>query len=66
MDKRFNKLEEKLDEVHSSLKSIDITLAKQEVSIAEHIRRTNTIERVLFILIAGLVGLAVEVLRRSL
>lgn len=65
MDKRLQNMEDKLDDCARSLQSIDVTLAKQEVNIAAHIRRTDTIEKILFTMIAGLVALAFEVLRHS-
>lgn len=35
------KVNEKLDSIDGKLHAIDITLIKQEVNIAEHIKRTN-------------------------
>ena len=34
----------KLDKIESHLSKIDITLAKQQVSLDEHIKRTNLLE----------------------
>lgn len=39
------RVEEKLDKVADDISQINITLAKQEVSLAEHIRRTNVLEQ---------------------
>lgn len=39
------KLEEKLDKIDGRLSSIDITLAKQEVNLQEHMRRTQLNEQ---------------------
>jgi hypothetical protein len=38
------RLEKKIDKVFEKIASIDVTLAKQHVSIDEHIRRTNILE----------------------
>lgn len=40
----FTRLFDKLDSLDERLNNIDITLAKQETSLAEHIRRTNLLE----------------------
>ena len=39
------KLEEKLDKIDGRLSSIDVTLAKQEVNLQEHMRRTQLNEQ---------------------
>ena len=44
MDKRLDRIEIKLDEVAQRLGSIDSTLAAQQVSLDEHIRRTEILE----------------------
>lgn len=38
------RIEQKLDQVVDHIGEINTTLAKQEVSLAEHIRRTNLLE----------------------
>ncbi len=43
-DKRLERIEQKLDATNTHLSSIDITLAGQAVSLAEHIRRTSLLE----------------------
>ena len=43
-DKRLERIEAKLDDTNEHLSSIDVTLAKQHVSLAEHMRRTSLIE----------------------
>lgn len=43
-DKRLERIEEKLDKVVEHIGSIDITLATQHVSLAEHIKRTAMLE----------------------
>lgn len=43
-DDKFARIENKLDHVVEKIGSIDVTLAKQHVSLAEHIRRTNALE----------------------
>lgn len=40
----FARVDDKLEDIRSSLNSIDVTLAKQEVQLAEHIRRTGLLE----------------------
>lgn len=44
MDRRLDKIEDKLDIVSDKIASIDKTLAAQHVSLQEHIRRTNILE----------------------
>ena len=41
---KFDKHEEKLDVLIEEQHSMNIILAKQEVSLAEHIKRTNILE----------------------
>lgn len=41
---KLNRIENKLDEVVSRIGSIDVTLGMQEVSLADHIRRTELLE----------------------
>lgn len=41
MDRR---VEDKLDKVADDISHINVTLAKQEVSLSEHIKRTNILE----------------------
>lgn len=43
-EKRLDKLEERLDEVRSTLHSIDKTLVRQESNLQEHMRRTEIAE----------------------
>lgn len=38
------RLEDKLDKISDKIGNIDVTLARQEVSLSEHIRRTNLLE----------------------
>jgi 2C-methyl-D-erythritol 2,4-cyclodiphosphate synthase len=38
---QLDKIEEKIDRVESRISNIDITLVKQEVNLAEHMRRTE-------------------------
>lgn len=40
----MERLLDKLDKLDDHLQRIDVTLAKQEVSLSEHIRRTELIE----------------------
>ena len=42
---RFDRIEEKLDKLDSRLDSIDVTLGKQHVTIADHIKRTEILEK---------------------
>lgn len=44
-NERFDRVEEKLDQVITRISSIDVTLAKQHVSLEEHIRRTALLEK---------------------
>ena len=41
---RLGRIEEKLDKVVEHITSIDVTLAKQHVSLKEHMRRTELLE----------------------
>jgi hypothetical protein len=43
-EQRLGRIEEKVDKIHDAIKSIDVTLAGQHVSLAEHIRRTELLE----------------------
>ena len=43
-DQKASRIEQKLDSVDISIKSIDITLAKQSVLLDEHIKRSNLLE----------------------
>jgi hypothetical protein len=43
-DDRLDRIESKIDKIVEHIGSVDVTLAKQEVSLAEHIRRTALIE----------------------
>lgn len=40
-----NRLEEKIDKISDKISSIDVTLAKNTVSLEEHIKRTNILEQ---------------------
>jgi hypothetical protein len=44
MSDNDEKLLNKLENIESHLSSIDVTLAKQEVSLSEHVRRSETLE----------------------
>jgi hypothetical protein len=35
---------DKIDKIHESIKNIEITLAKQHISLEEHMRRTELLE----------------------
>lgn len=39
-----NRIEDKIDKISDRLNSIDVTLAKNTVSLEEHIKRTNLLE----------------------
>lgn len=43
-DKLIGRILDKQDEIAKDLAQINVTLAKQEVSLAEHIRRTELLE----------------------
>ena len=43
-DNRLDRIENKLDHVIEKISSIDATLAKQQVGIDEHIKRSNILE----------------------
>lgn len=45
MDDDFDRIHKKLDKIDDRLGSIDVTLAKQAVSLDEHIKRTNLLEK---------------------
>lgn len=42
--KQLDRLEKKMDDQNEHLASIDVTLAKQHISLEEHIERTNKLE----------------------
>lgn len=42
---RLERVEEKLDKVVEHISSIDVTLAKQHISLKDHIRRTELLEQ---------------------
>lgn len=44
-DKRLDKIDEKLSKIDDKLGSIDTTLAAQHVSLKEHMRRTELLEK---------------------
>lgn len=44
-DKRLERIEVKLDDISDHLSSIDVTLGKQHISLKEHIRRTELLEK---------------------
>lgn len=44
-DKRLERIEHKVDDVSDHLASIDITLKGQHVSLRDHIRRTEILEK---------------------
>lgn len=41
MDNRFDKMDLKLDKIADSLSDINVTIAKQEENLKEHMRRTE-------------------------
>ncbi len=55
-------MEQKLDSIDKRLASIDITLAKQETHLAEHMRRSEANEKAVSILQKQLWALVVAVL----
>jgi len=44
MEEKLGRIMDKIDSIDSSLNDMAITLAKQEVSLAEHIKRSNLLE----------------------
>lgn len=44
MDEKLNKIDEKLDLLSARMASIDVTIAKQQTSLEEHIRRSDLLE----------------------
>ncbi len=44
-DKRLERIENKIDTATVHLSSIDVTLAKQHVSLVDHIARTELLEK---------------------
>lgn len=40
-----NRTDSKIDKILEKISAIDVTLAKQHVSLEEHMRRTNAIEK---------------------
>ena len=45
VDGSVDKIESKIDKLDSRLDDVDKTLVKQEAQLAEHIRRTNILEK---------------------
>lgn len=45
MDKRLERIENKLDDTNEHLSAIDKTLAAQHVSLVEHIKRSDMLEK---------------------
>ena len=43
-DKRLERIENKIDHIGEKIVSLDITSAKQQTSLDEHIRRTELLE----------------------
>ena len=43
-DDKITRIEDKIDKLGGHLSSIDVTLARQEASLSEHIRRTALLE----------------------
>lgn len=43
--KRLERIEDKIDKALDRISSIDVTIAAQHVSLAEHMRRTTLIEQ---------------------
>lgn len=52
MDKRFDKLDEKLDKIGEDISEIKVVQAEQAVDLKYHIRRTDQIEEKLLPLVA--------------
>ena len=44
-DKRFDRIEQKLDRVQDAISRIDVTLVKQHESLVHHIKRTELLEQ---------------------
>jgi archaellum component FlaC len=44
-DESLTRIENKLDKVQDKIGAIDVTLASQHVSLVEHIRRTELLEK---------------------
>lgn len=41
---QLSKMDSKLDKIQEHLASVDVTLAKQEVSLTEHVKRSTLLE----------------------
>lgn len=61
-DKRLERIEEKLDSVHGHISDINITLVKQHESLVHHIKRTDSLEKLVYVVIAAFLGLALKIL----
>jgi hypothetical protein len=44
-DKRLERIEDKIDKLSDKLADTNVILGKQHVSLSEHIRRTNLLEK---------------------
>lgn len=47
-DKRLERIEAKVDDISDHLGAIDVTLKAQHISLREHIRRTELLEKNLY------------------
>lgn len=57
------RIEDKVDQIQISINRIDITLAAQHESLKQHMKRTDLLEKFMFIIITALVGLAFWVIK---
>lgn len=46
METKLARIEDKIDKIVDRISSIDVTLARQHVSLEEHIRRTVALEQI--------------------
>ncbi len=54
----------KIESIDESIKNIDVTLAKQEEQITHHIKRTDLLEKLIFMTLAGLGALGLALLHK--
>lgn len=64
MSSKLDKLSKTVEELKHSTHNIDITLAKQNTSLEEHVRRSALLERMVFMAYAAIGALALFLLHK--
>lgn len=61
---KLEKIECKVDKIQESVHNIDVTLGRQHESLLAHMKRTNLLEKLVFMTLAAFGALAMAVLRK--